>query len=90
MRRGVATLSRLPAGAAVLVALAWAVSRVLSETPGVTGEISIVREQAEPAPAARRGPQPIPGVDRVLAVSSGKGGVGKSTVAANLALALKA
>jgi ATP-binding protein involved in chromosome partitioning len=32
----------------------------------------------------------LPGVKSVVAVASGKGGVGKSTVAANLALALKA
>src|SRR6202789_1292642 len=34
------------------------------------------------------GPQPLPGVAHVVAVGSGKGGVGKTTVAVNLAVAL--
>ncbi|RJX33918.1 MAG: MRP family ATP-binding protein [Desulfarculus sp.] len=56
-----------------------------------TGVAEVELHLPQPAPAKeRRGPQPIPGVKWVVPVASGKGGVGKSTLAVNLAVGLKA
>ncbi|MCF8031514.1 MAG: P-loop NTPase [Desulfarculaceae bacterium] len=47
-----------------------------------------VHAPVPPPPKEKQGPQPIEGVKWVVPVASGKGGVGKSTVAVHLALAL--
>ncbi len=71
-----------PFAKSIIKAAESAILTYVGEDVDIRGNISAK------TPHVQQPSRPLPGVKNIIAVSSGKGGVGKSTVAANLAMSL--
>ncbi|MDE6336138.1 MAG: Mrp/NBP35 family ATP-binding protein, partial [Muribaculaceae bacterium] len=63
-----------------------AINTYISPEVEIKGNIAVKYRK----PVADKPASPLPGVKNIIGISSGKGGVGKSTVAANIAISLAA
>jgi ATP-binding protein involved in chromosome partitioning len=73
--------------AAIPAQIESAARAALEALPGV-GRVIVRMNTRQPAQTQPAAPPKIAGVKRIIAVGSGKGGVGKSTIAVNLACAM--